>query len=84
MDAKSDIYFLLFTTHAADHALTLLRIHRRTLCNARAACKMVCKARLKKMLLRFFNNEHLNGFAAGNKLQAKFIKTHLLDLCGSL
>ena len=29
------------SAHAADHALTLLRIHRRTLYNARAACKMV-------------------------------------------
>ena len=28
--------------HAADDALTLWRIHRRTLYNARAACKMVC------------------------------------------
>jgi hypothetical protein len=27
--------------HADDNALTLLRIHRRTLYNARAACKMV-------------------------------------------
>ena len=30
------------SAHAADDALTLLRIHRRTLYNARAACKMVC------------------------------------------
>ena len=28
--------------HAADDALTLLRIHRRILYKARAACKMVC------------------------------------------
>ena len=34
--------------HAADDALTLLRIHRRTLYNARAACKMVCAARSGK------------------------------------
>src|ERR1017187_1434839 len=32
------------SAHAADHALTLLRIHRRTLYKARAACKTVCKA----------------------------------------
>ena len=31
--------------HATDDALTLLRIHRRTLYNARAACKMVCEMR---------------------------------------
>ena len=31
--------------HAADDALTLLRIHRRTLYNAQAACKMVCEGR---------------------------------------
>jgi hypothetical protein len=30
------------TAHAADDALTLLRIHRRTLYKAQAACKMVC------------------------------------------
>ena len=29
--------------HAADHALTLFRIHRRTLYQSRAACKMVCE-----------------------------------------
>jgi hypothetical protein len=29
------------STHAADDALTLLRIHRRTLYKAQAACKMV-------------------------------------------
>src|SRR5260221_8644849 len=33
------------SAHAADDALTLLRIHRRTLYKARAACKMVCDAR---------------------------------------
>jgi hypothetical protein len=33
------------TAHAADDALTLLRIHRRTLYDARAACKMVCEVR---------------------------------------
>jgi hypothetical protein len=32
------------TAHAADDALTLLRIHRRTLYKVRAACKMVYKA----------------------------------------
>jgi hypothetical protein len=32
----------LISAHAADDALTLLRIHRRTLYKARAACKMVC------------------------------------------
>src|SRR5471032_3387834 len=32
------------SAHAADDALTLLRIHRRTLYKARAACKMVCAA----------------------------------------
>jgi hypothetical protein len=31
------------TAHADDDALTLLRIHRRTLYNVRAACKMVCE-----------------------------------------
>ena len=30
--------------HPADDALTLLRIHRRTLYKARTACKMVCEA----------------------------------------
>jgi hypothetical protein len=34
-----------FAAHAADDALTLLRIHSRTLYNARAACKMVCEVR---------------------------------------
>ena len=33
--------------HAADDALTLLRIHRGTLYNARAACKMVCKPMMR-------------------------------------
>ncbi len=33
------------SAHAADDALTLLRIHRRTLYKARAACKMVCDAK---------------------------------------
>ena len=31
--------------HAADDALTLLRIHSKTLYNARVACKMVCEVR---------------------------------------
>ena len=39
------------SAHAADDALTLLRIHRRTLYNARAACKMVCEARQKNCAL---------------------------------
>jgi hypothetical protein len=43
MDAKSDIYFLLFPAHAADDARTLWRIHSGTLYKARAGCKMVCK-----------------------------------------
>jgi hypothetical protein len=46
---------------AADDALTLLRIHRGTLYNARAACKMVCEAGQRKILLRLFHNRHLNG-----------------------
>jgi hypothetical protein len=33
------------SAHTADHALTLLRIHRRTLYKARAACKMVYEAK---------------------------------------
>jgi hypothetical protein len=32
------------SAHAADYALTFWRIHRRTLYNARAVCKMVCGA----------------------------------------
>ena len=35
------------SAHAADDALTLLRIHRRTLYNARAACKMVWKSMMR-------------------------------------
>ena len=46
--------------HAADDALTLLRIHRGTLYNARAACKMVCEASERKMLLHFLNNQHFD------------------------
>jgi hypothetical protein len=32
------------SAQATNDALTLLQIHRRTLYNARAACKMVCEA----------------------------------------
>src|ERR1035437_8991112 len=38
-------HFTFSTAHAADDALTLLRIHRRTLYKAQGACKMVCEAR---------------------------------------
>jgi hypothetical protein len=39
---------LFSTAHAADDALTVLRIYRRTLYNARAACKMVCEISVSK------------------------------------
>jgi len=39
-----------FPAHAADDALTLLRIHSGTLYNARAACKMVCEVSERKIL----------------------------------
>ena len=38
-------------THAADDALTFLRIHSGTLYNAPAACKMVCKAGQRKITI---------------------------------
>jgi hypothetical protein len=38
------------SAHAADDALALLRIHRRTLYNARAACKMVCEVNDGKVI----------------------------------
>src|SRR5271170_4738397 len=44
------------SAHAADHALTLLRIHRRTLYKARAACKMVYSTERKvkfKIAMKF-------------------------------
>ena len=46
----------LNSAHAADDALTLLRIHRRTLYKARAACKMVCEVYKGKVN---FENQYL-------------------------
>ncbi len=65
MDAKSDIYFLnLFIAnagvhspaHAADHALTLSRIHSGTLYNVRTLCKMVCEGVFVAVALSFAVN----------------------------
>jgi len=41
--------------HAADHALTLLRIHKKTLYSVQAACKMVYGGALKKNDYRDFS-----------------------------
>src|ERR1039458_9111120 len=64
----------------ADAALTLLRIHSETLYKARAACKMVCEVRQRKILLRFFNNEHFNRHICRNQFKAELVEKGLLHV----
>src|SRR5450432_4442629 len=59
------------SAHAADHALTLLRIHRRTLYKARAACKMVCAGYCRKVLLYFLNHQHIDRLEGGSEFEAE-------------
>jgi hypothetical protein len=60
-----------------DHALPLLRIHRRTLYRKSVECKMVWEAMMKsncEKLLHFFHHEHLDGHVGGDKLKTIFVE----------